>query len=286
GQRRVAYRSEELRPRVLAAFRAPRSGWQMGRYHSPDVMIAASSPEAIRRGDYLLVMGELHCGVNTLGAALFMDQYPRPEEPFRAVELDMRKPRVVPVSPKSWPNATLRTRQVLQSPKDVRVSLGRDSVPDSDVGAIPISDLVVEEREGALLFRTRDGRLSFDLIEALGDILSSLAVNCLRMSSPDKHSPRVSLDRLVVSRETWRFSPAEIGFAWIKEEADRFLAARRWASEHQMPRFMFAKVPVEKKPFYVDFDSPVYVDILAKMVRRCGENSAPQKPITLSEMLP
>lgn len=286
GQRRIDYKAEELKPRVLAAFRAPRAGWQFGRYHSPDVMIAASGPEAIRRGDYLLVMGELHCAVNTLGAALFIHQHPTPEDHFRAVELDMGKPRLVPASPKSWPNATLRTRQILQSPRDIRITLGHDSIPEPGTDAIPISEMVVEDRNGALVFRTRDGRISFDLIEAMGDILSGLSINSLKLLAPDKHTPRVAFDRLVVCRETWRFSPSEVEFAWTKDEADRFLSARRWANEHGMPRFMFVKVPVEKKPFYLDFDSPIYVDIFAKMVRRSEGNCPPDKFVTMSEMLP
>ena len=63
-----------------------------------------------------------------------------------------------------------------------------------------------------------------------------------------------------MSRETWNFAPEELDFVYEKEAEVRFVAARRWAREFGLPRFVFARVPVEIKPFYLDFDSPIYVE--------------------------
>jgi len=57
GARRVNFRSEDLAPIVERAFAAVPPSWQMGRYHSPDIMIAASSAEAVQRGEYFPVLG-------------------------------------------------------------------------------------------------------------------------------------------------------------------------------------------------------------------------------------
>jgi hypothetical protein len=46
-----------------------------------------------------------------------------------------------------------------------------------------------------------------------------------------------------------------------------------------MPRWLFVKTAEEVKPVYVDLDSTVYVELLAKLLR--GSSAA-----TLSEMLP
>jgi hypothetical protein len=60
-----------------------------------------------------------------------------------------------------------------------------------------------------------------------------------------------------------------------------------------MPRFVFVKTPIEVKPFFVDFDSPPYVNIFARAIRRMlmamETNPAladSAKVITVSEMLP
>jgi hypothetical protein len=48
---------------------------------------------------------------------------------------------------------------------------------------------------------------------------------------------------------------------------------------------VFVKLPQETKPIYVDFDSPVSVEIMAKMIRNT-QKKQPDKEIVFSEMLP
>ena len=54
----------------------------------------------------------------------------------------------------------------------------------------------------------------------------------------------------------------------------------------QLPRYVFAKAHVEDKPLYVDFDSPVYVELFIKVVRRVLASDRPNEQIAISEMLP
>jgi len=100
------------------------------------------------------------------------------------------------------------------------------------------------------------------------------------------HTPRISIDRLVICRESWRFIPAELAFADCAGEADRFIGARRWAHIHGIPRYVFVKTPTEKKPFFVDFDSVIGVELFAKAIRRATASDMPEVSITITEMLP
>jgi hypothetical protein len=128
--------------------------------------------------------------------------------------------------------------------------------------------------------------LSFDIIEAFADILSNQMINKLKILRAGGHLPRITLDNLVISRESWTFASEELSFGYTKDDAERFLAIRRWAGAHEIPRFVFIKSPIEVKPFYVDFESPVYTDIFAKIVRRTKESAGPESLIAISEMLP
>jgi hypothetical protein len=286
GARQVQYSSAELRAAVLATFKAQRPGWRAACYHSPDVMIAAKSVDAINRGDYQLVMGEIHLALNTMNASLRVSQCPHPEELIHALDADLPEPRLVPVNPKNWAGATARTLPALISSKDFRLIVTPEphEVPASQ--AVPIGSLVVEEKDGNLVLRSRDGRISYDIIEAFGTALSSVIGNYFHLLAPASHTPRVTIDRVTVCRESWKFSPGDLSFAFEKDEAARFLAARRFARSHDLPRFVFVKVPVEVKPFYVDFDSPVYVDLLAKSVRRTKEKGRPDALVSVTEMFP
>jgi hypothetical protein len=90
---------------------------------------------------------------------------------------------------------------------------------------------------------------------------------------------------MVLSRETWRFAAGRLPFATEKSEAKRFVRARHWQAANELPRHVFVVSPAEPRPFYVDFDSPVYVNILAKAIRRLAARD-PQARLTVSEMLP
>lgn len=90
---------------------------------------------------------------------------------------------------------------------------------------------------------------------------------------------------MVVARETWAFPASELAFADEKSEAKRYVRARHWRQEHDLPRFVFVVSPTEPRPFYVDFDSPVYLTILAKAARRLARKD-PGAKLKVSEMLP
>ena len=283
-ERQVHYRTEELRPRVLVAFSAPGPGWAFARHHSPDVMIAADSVEAIERGDFHFVMGELHVGTNTLSASTFCSQHPAPGELLRCFESDLPETKAVPMPLMEW--LTSRTNIALVSSHDYRIELERESVAQDRTKSLAIADLVIEEHGGELMVRTRDGRLSFEIIEVFGGLLSGLVVDLFKLFPHEPHTPRVTIARLTIARETWNFSAERLQWALVKEERDRFLAARRWAREAHLPLRMFVKVPVEDKPFYLDLDSPVYVNVLARMVRRTLESDKKPATVKLVEMLP
>jgi lantibiotic biosynthesis dehydratase-like protein len=288
-QRHIKYRTDDLRAKVEEAFAAPAAGWKLAAHHSPDVMIVARSVDAIQRDNYQLVLGEIHLGTNTLRNSFFVAQHPAPEDLFQSIAADFPQPRVLPVLPKHWGGtSTSRTTISLVSPKDFWLEVALDSpssAPRSQT--LKMGELVVEESDAGLVVRTRDGRLRFDLIEFLGETLAALVINSLKIESAGRHTPRISFDRLVVARESWRFSASECDFAHVKDEVERFVQARRWAQSHGIPRFAFVRVPVEVKPFYIDFDSPVYVSIMSKMVRRTLESTASVgDEVTVSEMLP
>jgi hypothetical protein len=284
-QWQVQYTTEYLRPLVQSAFAVRKRAPGRALYHSPDVMVAAASVEAIQRGEFFLTLGEMHMATNTLGAALFVEQHPSQEELYDALERDC-PPRVMPVPPKGLQHLTTRTAVGLISKDDLLLEFAEDSCGISPSQCLPISTLVVEAKRDQLIVRTRDGSKQFDLIVAFGEAIFNIATNFFKLLKPAPHTPRVVIDKLVVCREAWRFDAGEIWFAREKEGTERFLSAHRWARAHGLPRFVFAKVPVEVKPFYVDFSSPVYVDILAKMVRRTLEQNSASASISFSEMLP
>ena len=151
---------------------------------------------------------------------------------------------------------------------------------------MPISSLVVEHTGDGLVIKSRDGGMRFDTVEFFSELLSFMANDGFRILPRVSHQPRLAIDRLIVAREAWSFAASDLSFAHRKDAPGRFLGARRWASRQGMPRYVFVKVPVEKKPFYLDFESPIFVDLFAKAIRRTVESDLASSAVTLSEMLP
>jgi hypothetical protein len=96
-----------------------------------------------------------------------------------------------------------------------------------------------------------------------------------------RRRPRVEISETVVWRRSWRLAPAETLPAQSSRDRVAFLRqAARLRSEHGLPSHCFGRVAGERKPFLVDFASPLSLDFLFSAVRKEAED------LVLTEMLP
>lgn len=286
GVARVEYSVDELAPRVAAMFRASGPGWKHARCHSPDVMLAADGPDAVARGEYCFVLGELHVANNNLNAAAFLDQHPEPDQLRRAIDADYAAPRIVPLTPKSWANMTTRASVGHVPARDHRLQIAAETQSCEGERRLPLSACVVEDTTAGLVLRTRDGDIVFDLLDAFGEFLSAATMNLFVPLPQMPFAPRIRIGRLVIARQSWRFPARTLAFAHEADPAQAFLAARGWMRTNGLPRFVFVRSRVESKPVYVDLDSPILVAALLKLIRRTAESAAATQDIVVSEMLP
>ena len=288
--RHAQFSSAHLKPKVDDVFAAPAPEWPLARHHSPDVMIAAASVEAIRRGDCSFVLGEIHACTNTLNSSLFVEQHPCPEEFYQAMASDFPKPRPVLMLPRTFPRVTNRTSDAWLSPDSFHIEVSRDSIYAGERSqAIAASDFVVKKLGNRIVVGTRDGRLEYDAIEFFADLITRASLasfDFMKALNSGGHTPRITIDRLIVGRESWRFPARSLQFIHEENEQVRYLMVRRWMQQHNLPRFAFFKVSVEVKPFYLDFASPMYVEILVKMIRRALAGGQEEESVFFSEMVP
>ncbi|GAA2745829.1 lantibiotic dehydratase [Kitasatospora cinereorecta] len=285
GARRVRISSAEIAERVREEFEEPGAGWSLARYFSPDVLLVADGPEAVERGDFDLVLGEMHCALNTMGASLFVHQHPDREELIAETTRDFPGPRLLPMLPKELPlKWSTRSRPSLDRPQDHVVALV-DQTGDPHRPRTALSaDVTVEERDGALVAVLPDGT-AYPLLDVYANTLTQRVMDRFTLRPQGDHTPRITIDRMVVARETWSLPVDAFAFAEEKTEAGRFVRARNWQRELDLPRFVFVVSPAEPRPFYVDFESPVYITILAKAMRRLARKD-PAARVKVSEMLP
>lgn len=284
GVRRHTVRVEDIADRVRAEFATEAPPWACGRLHSPDVMLAAESAEAVARGEYHLVLGEVHVACNTVESQALADQHP---DPARLAAMVFTAAggarRIMPVLPRSWGLLSrTATSPAVLDPAVRQVALGSDNVAGE---AIPVGALVVERDGAGLTVRNRcDGSL-MPLVEVVGQYLSTASVNAFAMVGRRRHRPRVSIGRLVVARESWTLPPRLCDWANQLDERRRYLQMRAWVAKHGLPRRVFYALAVETKPAYVDFTSLALTNRLAADIRRLAADGS-DGDVTFTEMLP
>ncbi|GIJ63219.1 lantibiotic dehydratase [Virgisporangium aurantiacum] len=284
GTRRLTVASADLVERVGAAFPADRPGWSYGRLHSPDLQIAAPSLAALARGEFTVVLGELHAACLTCSSAIWMTSHPDPEALRRTVDRDLGAGRVKSLFPENFPRLTARIADLAWS--DRTWQLAYEPAPGADPDRlIPATALTVSDVDGRLVARRADGA-TWPLIELFGEFLSIHASDAFKLVSAGAHTPRITVDRFTVARETWRCTVGETGLAAAKGYQGLYLAARRWRAALGLPERVFVRLGTEIKPTYLDFTSPALVSSFGNMVRRARADGGDDVSVVLTELLP
>jgi lantibiotic biosynthesis dehydratase-like protein len=287
-ERRRQLRSAAIATRAAACFPGQPVAWSGARQHSPDIMIAAESAGEVQRGNFLLVLGEIHMANNTLEGRLFVEQHPDKARLIAADQADHGSRRIISIPARDFPTVTSRTSppSALLGPGQVYWSAAvNDSLdPDEPATVIPAAAMAVTRRGADLIVEVMPSGAELDFFEVIGDLMSGIATNAFQPVPHATHQPRITIDQLVLSREQWAFRVADSGWAFTADEQERYFLARQWRQEHQLPERVFLRVPVEAKPLAVDFRSIVLINLFAKQVRQT--QAAGHDEYKITEMLP
>jgi hypothetical protein len=282
--RSVVLSGAELADAAADMFPASGPGWRAARVHGPDVHICAESAEAVARGEFSLVLGELHTAWATLQAGALMTGAPEPDRLRAALLEDIGPCRILPLLPTSWPRYSARLAGALDNPTDAQ--LGFAPAPGADPARLlSLTNLSVSDVDGELVVRSWDGR-RWPLIEFFAELIAIHTQGAFKLQSTAAHSPRISIDRMVVARETWRTTVGATGLADVADEREQYLATRRWRAGLGLPERVFVALSTETKPSYVDFTSPVYVGAFVRTVRAARREAGDDAELTITEMLP
>ncbi|WP_405606856.1 lantibiotic dehydratase [Streptomyces sp. NBC_00076] len=265
---------------------------------NPDILFAATSQEALRRGDFTAVIGDCHAVREVITHTSFgpLVQETAPQllpEVYRGYLSLLDDDEVLVNLSRGHPDKT--STQLCYPCYDLEV-YGRSAQTRDRV--LQPSQLYVVVRDRRLELRARgvEGRLRLMAPPAGGpsivqDPLSPFSFPRhfggvgLRASALD-HVPRIRCGRVVLHRETWRIPTARLrglalsGDRVTADDAAQFLAICRLRAEHGLPQQVFVKVPGEPKPLYVDWDAPLLVRQLCRLARKTDGT------MEISEMLP
>jgi hypothetical protein len=280
GTHRVTLSSAELAGPAAELFSAPRPAWAGARIHSPDLHICAESATALARGEFTIVLGELHAMWPTLDNSIITDWHPELARLRAAAAADIG-PQILPFTASWCPQFSPRMAPVLSD--DYQLAFTPESGADP-ARLLPAMTITVTERDGELIAAARDGR-RWPLLAMFVMPIAWSGSDLFKMARPGRHIPRITIDRLVAVRESWRTTVAE---AWPTRSGGlpEYLAVRRLRRTLGLPEKLFVKISTEVKPVYVDLTSPRYVSALATMLRAARERAGDETEVTMTELLP
>jgi hypothetical protein len=284
GARRIQFRAADLAERVAAEFPARPLPWPVAVHHSPDLMIAGA--DAAAGGRLTWVLGEIHPSVVTVRYANWMAFHDNPDAARAAMRHDLDGAAVWFAETAERGGTGGRRANALASPGDLRLVFAHDSCGYDPATALPLGDCDLVSSPAGLRVRRRDRTAERALLDVVGDLVSGNMANHFDVVPPGAHVPRVTIDDLVVSRETWRLAATEAAFAGTADESARYLQARAWAAGHGLPRHVFCRFTGESKPVYADLTSLASIDLISRAVRRARRDGGADATLTVSEMLP
>lgn len=242
-------------------------GFALG-VHSPDFMLAAEDEQALARGDYQWIIGEVHPAVHTLSQPVAQPFCPH-QEAIRAEVDALLQPAtaVLADSPESYQRSHIDWLDV-ESLHQVVLPGSVARVPAERCIPAGRGEVVLAADTGILHFQDRETGFQQDLLTL---VPSEMHRACFALAADllgHALSPRLVLGRLVVKRRSWNVQPEDLPpLAQSSDELQGFLAWRQWARRHGIPRHAFVKLSGEPKPIYVDFANPASIDLLATLCK-------------------
>jgi hypothetical protein len=284
GGRRAQFRAAGLRERVMKEFPAQPLPWPMAVHHSPDLMIAGA--DAAAGGRLTWVLGEVHPSMVTMRYATWLEFHDAPDAVRAGLRHDLHGATVWFAETSELGGTGTQQANVLHSPGDFRLVFAHDSCGYDPAATLPVGECDLIGSPAGLRVRRRDGTAERGLLEVIGDLISVIAANCFRLVPQGAHVPRITIDDLVVSRETWRLPATDPAFAGTADGSARYLQARAWAAGHGLPRHVFCRFTGERKPIYADLTSLASIDLISRAVRRARRKAGADATVTVVEMLP
>ncbi|MDX2014503.1 MAG: lantibiotic dehydratase [Myxococcaceae bacterium] len=256
-------------------FEAPCPGWPGARHHAPDILWAASSAEALLRGEGLPILGELHPGVTPFSTLSVLAHAPDRRALERQWQDDFGLDGITPIP---WEDFARSSHDARLSRRHWHLDLGYEFDSDRPRGRVlRAADCEVVQRKGRLVVVHRDKGLTFDLLQVFERRIKMIAASHFSLSDGADSGPRRTLGDLVVQRARWRFGREQL--AELDVDPGRSEAVRRFVATHQLPRRVFVRSPNEVKPVYLDWEAPLLVEQLVRLARQA-------EWLSLSEMLP
>jgi hypothetical protein len=230
---------------------------------SPDIMLAANGFDAVARGDYRIVIGEVHHGIQPVGWMLvFADD---PEAWQHAIATQLPQPGAVQPA-----NIILGRRMKVAPPRFPGPSVAARECFDGH----PLSTLVVlPGPDGPQLHAPGISRPLRGYAPSHGVGMGYSVFACFSYPLADLprvraggQTPRISIGGVAVQRRRWAIAADSLPDTTSTGSSHHlFVACAAFRDAHGLPERVFVRSAGEAKPVFVDFDSAFSLEVFAQL---------------------
>jgi Lantibiotic dehydratase, N terminus len=258
--------------RAAAVFSDRVPAWRHAAFHSIDLQIAAHDEADLMAGEWLAVLGDMHLGNNPLMQGVFAHRHPSPPTLLR---LQHNAIGSFPILiPPYAPGMGVDARGVALLPDDaIRIAAMPDTRAPGRQPTWHPHELLVDGTD----LIDRSGSLRLPLLEVFWLPIYISSARTFDLQPEQDHAPRLAIGHTVLAREAWNVPANDV------PQRGQDIAA--FARDLGLPRHVFVKSPLERKPMYLDTDSPVLARILCRHARHAAAESSRHR-IRFTEMLP
>ena len=226
---------------------------------SPDLMLAADGFDALANGDYRIVIGEIHHGVQPIGWMLtFADD---PDGWRQAADAMLPQPGTVQPA-----NLVLGRRMKVAPPRFPGPSISaRDGL--SQLVVLPGPELRVPGVDRPLRFHPPSHGVGrrYGVFACFSYPLADLP----RVRT-DGNTPRIVVGDVTLQRRRWAIPADRLPSG---SSHHLFVACAAFRAEHRLPERVFVRSAGEPKPVFVDFDSVFSLEVLAQLCAGAARQS-------------
>jgi hypothetical protein len=249
---------------------------------SPDIMLAAPDLQALDRGAYQLVIGEIHHGVQPVGWMLgFADDR-------EGWERDVAELLPRPTASCIPANLIFKRRMKTAPPEFDGPSVQVSGIAQHS-DAVDLSQLVVERHGAEVRLRRAGEARSVRFYPPCYGVPSGAYGPFACFSYPlvqqvkvrlGAHTPRIEIDGVVYQRERWDLPTSELPGRDLQGTSFRLLVEyAEFQHRLGLPDHLFVQTPAEPKPVYIDMRNYFALELLAHLA---GQSET----ISLVEMCP
>ena len=273
----LVFSSGELSEKVHQFFKVGQRPFPSAIYSCPDLLVGgtASNP--------LLVLGEIHVGMNMVALPVLLKGHPNPEEVRDRLKNDLPEPQLMHCPQMRGKGERIHRDAGLV--KDFRLRFAGSPASGNMEHYLDIGELYLDQDDPGLTVKSMRSSKKVPLILFLEHFLKSASLNAYQLLPTLPSLPRIQVDDLVVQRRSWSFRIESLPF-FHQDPFEQCLRILAWKGEKGLPDQVFVKVSGEGKPFYLDFQSQSSIELFVDFLRKSLLHGDNRVQCTLSEMLP